>query len=209
MDVHDLSHAHGSHRRVESRDHHAGAALEFQRRSPVIGGIELGAVVEGAAVMDPAELSHVGSLDLRTAVAAAAAVIMASAAVVIVIVTASVPAGVVGAVVMVTVCSGIDQFSPQVGFHGLIGIAGGSGAQLDAVLFQRPLGASADTAADEHVDPLSVQKPGQSTVSGSVGSDDLAAEDLSVLHVIYFKLFGVSEMLEHVPVFIGYCDLHK
>ena len=199
MDVHDLSHAHTGHRRVEPRDHHAGTALEFQRRTPVIGGIELGPVVESAAVMDPAELSHIGSLDPRTAVAVSA---------VMVIMAAAVPAGMVVAVVMVTVGSGIDQLSPQVGFHRLVGVAGGSGTQLDAVLFQRPLGASADAAADEHVDPLTVQKAGQCAVSGSVGSDDLAAKDLSVLHVIYFKFLGVSEMLEHVPVFIGYCDLH-
>ena len=110
--------------------------------------------------------------------------------------------------VMVTVCSGVDQFTPQIGFHCLISTSGRPGTQLDSLLFQCCLCAAADSAADQDIDSLAGQKPGQRPVTAPVGADHLGRDHTAVLDLIYLEFFRVSEMLENVTVVICYCNSH-
>src|SRR5699024_1474536 len=98
------------------------------------------------------------------------------------------------------------QAARQQGLHRLVGAALCAGIQLDAGLCQRGARAAADTAADQGVHPALGQQTGQCAVAALAGADDLAGDHLAVFHIVYLKLFGMAEVLEHQAVFIGDCN---
>ena len=89
VDVDGLAHGHLGNGLVVAADHHAHAADELQRLATVIGGVEHGAVVEGAAIVGLADLAHIGALDGGSGMTAAATTAAASATGVIVAATAA------------------------------------------------------------------------------------------------------------------------
>ena len=62
------------------------------------------------------------------------------------------------------------------------------------------MGAAADTAADQSIDAVFVQKLCQRAMAAAVGADDFCFDDVSVFDVVNFKEFGVSEVLKDVAV---------
>ena len=81
------------------------------------------------------------------------------------------------------------------------------------------MGAAADTAADQSIDAVFVQKLCQRAMAAAVGADDFCFDDVSVFDVVNFKEFGVSEVLKDVAVMIRtaifiviqlpYCDCYE
>ena len=70
-------------------------------------------------------------------------------------------------------------------------------------------GAAANAAADEGIHALGLQKARQGPVAGAVGIHHLRGGHPALLGLINFELGRVAEVLEHLAVFIGYCDFHK
>ena len=70
------------------------------------------------------------------------------------------------------------------------------------------MSAAADTAADQSIDAVFVQKLCQRAMAAAVGADDFCFDDVSVFDVVNFKEFGVSEVLKDVAVLISNCDFH-
>ena len=110
--------------------------------------------------------------------------------------------------VVIAVRAGVDQFAAQIRFHRGVRGAGRAGAEFDALLLQRRLGAAADAAADQHVDSLVRQQHRQRFVAAAVGTDDLRGYDLAVLDLVYLELFRVAEVLKHLAVFVSNCYFH-
>ena len=52
------------------------------------------------------------------------------------------------------------------------------------------------------------QEACQRAVTAAVGINNFRMNDLAILSFIKLKLFGVSEMLKNLPVFIGNCNFH-
>ena len=86
--------------------------------------------------------------------------------------------------------------------------AGHAGIQLYSCFVQRHPGASADSAADQGVRLDCLQKTGQCAMTASVGLRNLLPDNCPVFHVIQFELFGMAEVLEDFPLFVGYCNSH-
>ena len=68
--------------------------------------------------------------------------------------------------------------------------------------------AAANAAAQEGVHALGLQKASQGPVAGAVGVHHLRGEHLAVLHLVELKLGRVAKVLEHLAVFVRYCDFH-
>jgi hypothetical protein len=92
--------------------------------------------------------------------------------------------------------------------HRFIARAADTAKQLDAGTRKCHLCAASDTAADEYRYVLLREKSCQRTVTATARVDDLGGYYRSVFHRIDFKLFGVSEMLKDLSVFISYCNFH-
>lgn len=95
----------------------------------------------------------------------------------------------------------------QIG-HFAVRIAGDAGVELDTRLGQRGAGTAADTAADQSVHTVPLEEARQSAVAAAHGADHLGGDHLAVLDLIELKLFTVAEVLEHLAVFVGYCEFH-
>lgn len=80
--------------------------------------------------------------------------------------------------------------------------------QGDAGLSQSHLRAAADTAADQRIDALSLQKSGQRAVAAAHRVDDFCTDDCTVFYFVNLKLFRVAEMLENLALFICNCNFH-
>ena len=80
--------------------------------------------------------------------------------------------------------------------------------ESDSGIGKSHLGSHSDSTADEDIGMDCVEESCQSSVAVSVGVYDLLADDFSVLDIVEFELFSVSEMLEDLPVFISDCDSH-
>ena len=59
VDIHLVTNLHIGHGGIKAGDHHASAADELQGLAPLVGGIKLGTVVQGAAVVGLAGAAHV------------------------------------------------------------------------------------------------------------------------------------------------------
>ena len=122
---------------------------------------------------------------------------------------AVVAAGVLLAVMMVAGGAlRADQSARQQLRHPLVRVAGAAGVQPDARFRQRHLGAAADAAADQGIHLVCLQEARQGPVAAAVGVHHLGGDDRAVLHVIELELCRVTEVLEHLAVFIGDCDFH-
>ena len=89
-----------------------------------------------------------------------------------------------------------------------IRISGCTGVKSDACLCQGISCSAADAAADQNLNAMGCKEACKCTVAAAVGIHYLAGEDLSVLRLINLKLFGVSEMLENLSVFVSNCNFH-
>ena len=92
--------------------------------------------------------------------------------------------------------------------RGCVSGTGDTAVKLNPGLGQRILCTHADAAADQRVRLCRFQEPGKSAVAAAVGRDDLLRNDFAVLHIVELELLGVTEMLEDLSVFVGYCDSH-
>ena len=111
--------------------------------------------------------------------------------------------------VMVTVRSGIFQFSPKKRFHRFIGAAFCTGAKLDAVFLQSSLCAAADAAADQNVDLSLPEKSGKRFMTAAVRTDQLGRNNPAVLYLINLERLRMSEVLKHIAVFIRHSNSHS
>ncbi len=80
MDICRLARFHIGYCLVESVDHHAGSADEFQRFASVIRGIKGGSVIEGAAIVHTNGFADIFSVKVRCVIMMAATATAATAA---------------------------------------------------------------------------------------------------------------------------------
>ena len=112
-------------------------------------------------------------------------------------------------VMMVAVHVGIKGESPrQQGCYGFVCRTLHAAVQGDAGLSQSHLRAAADTAADQRIDALSLQKSGQRAMAAVHRVDDFCTDDCTVFYFVNLKLFRVAEMLENLALFICNCNFH-
>ena len=112
---------------------------------------------------------------------------------------------------MVMVTSGLGillQLSFGKSLSGLICIPLNAGIDLNARLSQGCLSPTADAAADQSLHLMLFEENRQSTVSGAAGIHHGSFIRLTVFHLIHLKLLGFAKVLEHLAVFISYCDFH-
>ena len=127
--------------------------------------------------------------------------------------TAVITTGVAFAMFMIVVTAadiGVKaQLTGKESFYSFVGLAGNAAVKADIGSCQCHLCAAADAAADEDIDALAGEQARQCAVALSVGTDDFGRNDLTVFHVIYFELFTVPKVLEHIPVFVCNRDSHN
>lgn len=73
---------------------------------------------------------------------------------------------------------------------------------------QSGLGTASDPTAEQNIYICLCQKSGQCPVTLTIGVHHLAADDLSVFHIIEFELLCVTKMLEDHVIMISYCYSH-
>ena len=112
-------------------------------------------------------------------------------------------------VVMVAGHAGVNQLTLQKGFHSGIRIALCACADLNAGLSQSALSAAADAAADQHIDGILSQQPGQRAVAAAVSAHHFAGQDPAILHLVDLEVLGLAEVLEYFSVLIGYRNFHS
>ncbi len=234
VDVDSVADLHVSDRLVKAADHHARTADEVQGLAAVVGGVELGTVVEGSPVVDPAGLAGILALQDdpgSTAAAASAAAALfaftaaaaflsfaaAAAFLALTVVAAAAaffPFAVVAALVALAVVMVVavgtrgDKGARQIIGDRLVRIALGSGDDCDPSLLESVHGTAAKAAADQDIDRVVRQKSRKGTVANAVGPDHLTGDDLSVLDIIDLEILGPSEVLEDVSVLISSCNSH-
>ena len=197
MDFLYLANFHVCNSSVEALYHLACAADELQRFSAVVGRVELGAVVEGSAVVGAAGLADVLSADAVSVVAAVSALVSAFMAFSVLMLS-----------VVIAVGAGVLELSPEVSLNSLVRASACACAKLYAAVLQSSNRSRSYAAADQNVYSPILQQSSQSLVACAVRAHDLRGDYFSVLNIVYLKLFGVSEMLEHIAVFISYSYLH-
>ena len=138
---------------------------------------------------------------------------MVSAAVMFMLAAAVFAAGMIAVavcmVMMVAVHVGIKgKRSCQQGRYGFVCRTLHAAVQGDAGLSQSHLRAAADTAADQRIDALSLQKSGQRAMAAAHRVDDFCTDDCTVFYFVNLKLFRVAEMLENLALFICNCNFH-
>jgi len=113
-------------------------------------------------------------------------------------------------VMMIALCVGIiGEGAGGKAFNGFIGISVYACEQFDTGLGKCHLGTAANTAADKDIGFDRREKSGKGTVSAAVCINHMGRNNFSILNGIDFELFGMTEMLEYLSVFIGYCNFHK
>ena len=113
------------------------------------------------------------------------------------------------AMVMAAAGMGIKcQRTCQEGLHSLVGIAADTAVDLDVGILQCKAGAAANATADEHVHSQTLQEACQCAVTEAVVSDYFAGNNCTVFYDINLKLFGTSEVLENLTVFIRNRNFH-
>ena len=112
-------------------------------------------------------------------------------------------------VVMIAFCVRIiGKASRKVRLYRLVRTPGHAAKQADPRFCQSRLCAAANAAADQYVHLLASQKPRQRAVPLTVGVCHTRRNNLAVFHIVYFKLFCVPEVLEHISVFICNRNFH-
>jgi hypothetical protein len=102
----------------------------------------------------------------------------------------------------------VSQISRNEVQYLLISISGCSRIQLDPLCRQCVSCAAANASADQYIYSACLQEACQHTVALSCCRYDLRGNDLTVFYIINFKRFCMSEVLEHITVFISYCYFH-
>ena len=102
----------------------------------------------------------------------------------------------------------IIQISLGQSFHCRVRITLDTGIQPDSRIGERHLRSHADTSADQGIGFRIQKEACQGTVPAAVCINDLLRHDLSLFHVIQFKLFRAAEMLEDHAIFICNCYSH-
>ena len=90
-----------------------------------------------------------------------------------------------------------------------VAISADTAKELDTCIGKRHLCATADTAADQYICAERHQNRCECAVSLTVGGGDDAVCDDTVLHGIYLKLLGVTEVLKNLSVFMCYRNFHN
>lgn len=128
------------------------------------------------------------------------------------ILTAVLPAGMacpVGMIMMLTYGVGlIIQIPGQKSFHLFIRAAFRTGIKGDACFRKSGSCTPADTAADQNLDSVVLQKARQSPVAAAIRVHHLRGENGIGIRLIDFELFAVSKMLKYLAIIISYCNFH-
>lgn len=125
--------------------------------------------------------------------------------------TASLTAAVVAILMMVMAALNVGielQFSRQQRLHRRIRIAGNTAVQLNPSLSQRRLCTAPNTAADQRIHAINLQKSGQCSMPASVGLQKQFADHRPIFHFIQFKPLRVTKMLKNLPILIGNRNFH-
>lgn len=80
--------------------------------------------------------------------------------------------------------------------------------KTDADLCKGHLCTTTDATADQCIDTELHQETGERAVTTAVRIHDRLAYDLTIRHIVDLKLLGMTEVLENLSVFIGYCNSH-
>ena len=70
------------------------------------------------------------------------------------------------------------------------------------------LGTHSDSPADKDIGLGFIEETCQSTMTRTIGINDLLADDFTILDIVELELLSVSEMLEDFSVLVSYCDSH-
>lgn len=80
--------------------------------------------------------------------------------------------------------------------------------KADADLGECHLCTTTDATADQCIDTELHQETGERAVTTAIRIHDRLAYDLTIRHIVDLKLLGMTEVLENLAVFIGYCNSH-
>ena len=83
-----------------------------------------------------------------------------------------------------------------------------TGIELNSCISKRHLSTHTDTSADQSISLYRLQEACKSSVTASIGINDLLIDDRSLFNIIQLELFGMTEVLEDFSVFICDCDSH-
>jgi hypothetical protein len=113
------------------------------------------------------------------------------------------------AVMMITIGSVVDKFTPEVHLYSSICVAGRTRADLDPCVPERVQSAAAKTAADEDLYILIRKKAGQRSVADAIGTDHPTVNDLVVFYLVNFEVFCSSKVLKDISVVVSCRDFHN
>ena len=109
------------------------------------------------------------------------------------------------AAVMIAPDTGIvHQISRQQCFHRIVRVTADTAKQTDARICQSHLRTAADTAADQHVHALGLQKTCQGAMTAAGRFHDPGGDDRIIRNFVYFKSLCMAEMLKNLA--IGICN---
>ena len=80
--------------------------------------------------------------------------------------------------------------------------------KTDADLSECHLRTTTDATADQCIDTELHEESCERAVTTAVRIHDDLTYDLTIRHIVNLKLCGMSEVLENLAVFIGYCNSH-
>jgi len=86
---------------------------------------------------------------------------------------------------------------------------GYSTSKLNISVCKSHLCSAANTAANKEINSQICKHTCKSAMTMSLGANDFAAQNFTVIGVVNFKLLGMSKVLENLTVFVGYCNFHK
>jgi ABC-type multidrug transport system fused ATPase/permease subunit len=113
------------------------------------------------------------------------------------------------AVMMITIGSAVDKFTPEVHLYSSIRVAGRTRADLDPGVPERVQSAAAKSAADEDLYILIRKKAGQRSVADAIGTEHPTVNDLVVFYLVNFEIFCSSKVLKDISVVVSCRDFHN
>ena len=112
--------------------------------------------------------------------------------------------------VMVAVRIGVkDKISCKVIRNNAVSCARNAAKQLNPGLCKSVLRTGTNTAAENDIYTVLNKEAHQCTMALTIGRSDLTAQNLAVFCIVDFEQCRVSEMLEHLTVFVRNCDFHS
>ena len=126
------------------------------------------------------------------------------------VVTAGVTSLAVLMVMVVTVNIGIvAQISVEQCAHRRVSVPADTAVELDARFGQSSLRTAADASANQSVHTVLHQEACQCAMTAAGGVNNFRMDDFAVRNFIKLELFGVTEMLKDLTVFLGNCNFHN